>query len=414
MDGNSLIVALIALLLGVVIGYLLARASTAKTMARTQAERDFALQQADAVTADRETLTHQFRALSADTLDQQTRQADRAAEIRLAPIHDALRQLQQRLGEVEQQRAALSAELKQQVEGVRSSGEAVRKEAHALATALRQPQVRGAWGEASLRRIVEISGMVERCHFDTQTTYTTPEGERRRPDLRVSLADGRAVFVDSKVPLEAVLAAYQADSDAARGEQLKRFARHVRTHIDQLSAKEYWALDAGSPEFVVLFLGSDEFYRLALEQEPGLHEYAAQRHITLAGPGLLIPLLQTISHSWRQARLAQSAAEVVKLGRELHERLKKLGQHFTQLGSALNATVKHYNSAVGTLESRVLVSARRFQALDITTADIPTLAPVETSPRTPVAPELIGDSTPAGAEAPTALEAAMEQRAHPG
>jgi DNA recombination protein len=401
MDINVLLWALIMLLLGMVIGYLIARAGVASTMARTQARLDLALERADTTATEREALANQFRALSADVLERQTRQADRAADTRLAPINEALRQLHQRLGEVERQRATLSAELRQQVEGVRVSGEAVRKEAHSLATALRKPQIRGAWGESSLRRIVEIAGMVDRCHFDTQATYTTTEGQQLRPDMRVSLADGRVVFVDSKVPLEAVIEAYQADGDAERDEQLRRFARHVRTHIDQLSAKEYWSLDAGSPDFVVLFLGSDEFYRLALEQQPDLHEYAVRRNITLAGPGLLIPLLQTISHGWRQARLAESAAEVARLGQTLHERLGKLGDHFAKLGSALNTTVRHYNSAVGTLESRVLVSARRFRDLDVTTADIPPLNPVETSPRRPVAPELVGEGAASELENPT-------------
>lgn len=390
MTGTMLLLLLIALLLGAALGYLLAVSRLRAGTVRAEAERDAALQRAADITDDRSRMALEFRSMSADALERQTRLADAAADQRLTPVRDALRLLQQRLGEVEQQRAALSAELKQQVEGVRVSGEAVRKEAASLATALRAPQVRGAWGEASLRRIVEISGMIERCHFDTQPTYTSADGNRQRPDLRVDLADGRVVFVDSKVPLVAVLEACQAEADEDRAAHLRRFAQHVRTHIDQLSAKEYWALDASSPEFVVLFLGSDEFYRLALQEAPDLHEYATKRRVTLAGPGLLIPLLQTISHGWRQARLAESAAEVSSLGRELHTRLSTLGAHFEKLGNSLNGAVKHYNSAVGTLESRVLVTARRFQALEVTTDDLSAPRILEEGVRKTVAPELSG------------------------
>ena len=378
MDTSSLLLAVVALLVGVALGFLLARQSAATRTARAEAERDAAVQRAADVTADREQLAHQFRALSADALEKQTHQADRAAELRLTPISEALRQLQQRLAEVEKQRTALAAELRQQVEGVRVSGEAVRKEAASLASALRAPHVRGAWGESSLRRIAEVAGLVEHCHFETQTSYTSSEGNRLRPDMRIDLDGGRAVFVDSKVPLSAVLEACQAEDEEERAAHLRRFVRHVRTHIDQLSAKEYWALDAGS----------DEFYRLALEQQPTLHEYAATRRITLAGPGLLIPLLQIISHGWRQSRLADSATRISALGRELYSRLATLGSHFEKLGASINGTVKNYNAAMGTLESRVLVSARRFRALDVSMDELPHLNSVDEGVRAPVAPEL--------------------------
>lgn len=392
MSITSLILALVSLLVGVALGYLAARSTLHTRTARAEAERDAAVHRAAEVTADRSRLALEFRAMSADALEKQSRRADEAADQRLAPVNEALRLLQHRLMEVEQQRATLAAELRSQVEGVRQSGEAVRKEAQSLATALRNPQVRGAWGESSLRRIVEISGMVEHCHFETQTSYTTDDGQRFRPDMRVDLADGRAVFVDSKVPLAAVIEACQAETEEDRSAQLRRFSRHVRNHIDQLSGKEYWALEAGGPEFVVLFLGSDEFYRLALDQEPGLHEYAASRRITLAGPGLLIPLLQTISHGWRQSRLAESAAQVSALGRELHARLSTMGSHFDKLGGALSTAVRSYNSTVGALESRVLVSARRFETLQVTTEELSTPRVLEEGVRQPVAPELVSDA----------------------
>lgn len=393
MTTTSILLALVALLIGAVLGYLTARSTLQARAARAESERDAALQRAVDITEDRSRIALEFRTMSADALEKQSRLADEAADQRLAPVGEALRQLQQRLNEVEQQRAALSAELRTQVEGVRQSGEAVRKEAQSLATALRTPQVRGAWGEASLRRIVEISGMVEHCHFEVQTSYTNDDDQRLRPDMRVDLADGRAVFVDSKVPLAAVIEAYQAETEEERTAQLRRFSRHVRTHIDQLSGKQYWELDAGSPEFVVLFLGSDEFYRLALEQDPALHEYATAKRITLAGPGLLIPLLRTISHGWRQTHLAESATEISALGRELHARLTTLGSHVEKLGSSLNRAVQSYNATIGTLESRVLVTARRFEALQVTTDQLSSPRVIEEGVRQPVAPELVGEAT---------------------
>ena len=389
---TSLILALAALLVGAALGYLAARSGLHARAVRAEAERDAALQRAVDIAEDRSRMALEFRSMSAETLETQTRQAAAATDQRLAPVNEALRLLQHRLMDVEQQRASLAAELRTQVEGVRQSSDAVRKEAQSLATALRNPQVRGTWGETSLKRIVEISGLVDRCHFETQTTYTTDDGQRLRPDMRVDLADGRVVFVDSKVPLAAIIEACQAETEEGRSAQMRRFSRHIRTHIDQLSSKEYWALDAGSPEFVVLFLGSDEFYRLALDQEPGLHEYAAARRITLAGPGLLIPLLQTISHGWRQSRLAESAAQVSALGRELHSRLSTLGTHFDKLGSSLGTAVRSYNAAVGALESRVLVTARRFEALQVATDGLTQPRAVEEGVRQPVASELVSEA----------------------
>ncbi|WP_269452054.1 DNA recombination protein RmuC [Tessaracoccus coleopterorum] len=228
--------------------------------------------------------------LSAETLEHQNRQAEQATEQRfkatehlVSPLADGLRQMQEKLHLVETERARMSAELGEQVNTLRISSDAVRREALSLSTALRTPQVRGSWGEASLKRIVEISGLTERCDFDTQHTYVSDDG-RFRPDLRVNLPAGKVIFVDSKVPLAAVLEAYNTEDETAQRGHLQAFARHVRTHIDQLSEKNYWQLDVGSPEFVVLYLPSDEFYRLALEQAPDLHDYASRRHIVLASP----------------------------------------------------------------------------------------------------------------------------------
>ncbi|MFV0429128.1 MAG: DNA recombination protein RmuC [Arachnia sp.] len=366
-------------------------------LAAAEVERDAALQRVADLSADRESLVAQFKQLSDETLERQGQKAEKSATERLAatqqlvtPLADGLRQLNDRLTEVEKERTRLAAELGEQVKAVRQSGETLRKETMSLSNALRTPQVRGSWGEQSLRRIVEISGLTERCDFDDQQTYTDSEGEKRyRPDMRINLADGHVVFVDSKVPLAAVLDAYNTEDDAEQRAHLAKFAKHVRKHIDDLSGKNYWQLDQGSPEFVVLFLGSDEFYRLALEHMPDLYDYANRRNVSLASPGTLIPMLQIVAHGWKQVGLAESAAKVSKLGRELHERLATLGEHFDKLGRSVANTVKHYNGAIGALESRVMVSARRFTELGVVDSQIPTLSRVDQVPREQAVPELL-------------------------
>lgn len=364
--------------------------------ATAESERDSALRLTEELKADRAAMEDRFKLLSEQSLEAQSAKADKTANERMAatqqlvtPLQDHLNRLSDRLNEVEKQRATLSAELREQVKAVRDSGETIRREALSLSTALRTPQVRGSWGEQSLRRIVEISGLTARCDFDDQTTYTSADGDRFRPDMRINLADGKVVFVDSKVPLKAVLDAYNTEDLTEQKKHLETFSRHVRGHVDALSGKHYWHLDAGSPEFVVLFLGSDEFYRLALEQQPDLHEYAARRNVMLAAPGTLIPLLHIVAHGWKQAALAESAAKVSKLGRELHERISTLGEHFDKLGRSINSTVTNFNRAVGTIETRVMVSARRLKELDVVESDLKEVETVDAAVRELSVPEMI-------------------------
>lgn len=367
-----------------------ARGETSKVAAEVAAaiaQRDAALQRAEEQASDREALLNQFKVLSSETLERQGRQADAVAEARMkateqlvSPLTDGLRQMQEKLQSVEKERVRIAAELGQQVDMVRLSGEAIRRETLSLSNALRTPQVRGAWGERSLKRIVEISGLNERCDFDTQHTYETDDG-RFRPDLRVNLPASKVIFVDAKVPLQAVLEAYNTEDEAQQKTHFKTFSRHVRTHIDQLSEKNYWALDQGSPEFVVLYLPSDEFYRLALEQDAALHDYATRKQVVLSSPGLLIPMLQVVANGWKQVALAEQAGQVSKLGRELYERLATLGSHFDKLGRSLGSAVTNYNKAVATMESRVMVSARRFRDLEVTSAELPELGTVDGATR---------------------------------
>lgn len=370
-------------------------AAVAAELATATAQRDAALQRAAEHTSDRELLLTQFKQLSSETMERQGKQVDAVAEQRLkdteqlvTPLADGLRQLHERLQAVETERARMSAELGEQIGGLRLSGEAIRREALSLSNALRTPQVRGAWGEESLKRIVEISGLTERCDFDTQSTYTTDDG-RFRPDLRVNLPQGKVIFVDSKVPLAAVLDAYNTEDEQLQKQHLQTFAKRVRAHIDQLSEKNYWQLDLGSPEFVVLYLPSDEFYRLALEQAADLHEYATRRHIVLSSPGLLIPQLQIVANGWKQVAVTETAAKVSKLGRELYDRLATLGTHFDKLGRSLSGAVTNYNKTVGAMETRVMVSARRFRELEITEAELNELTPVTDTPRQMAVTEML-------------------------
>jgi DNA recombination protein RmuC len=373
-----------------------ATATAEAQVAKACAERDAALERAKEIAADRETLLNQFKVLSSESLEHQGKKADETAEARLkateqlvTPLTEGLREMQRRIADVEKERVQMAAEMREQITAMRLSGETLRKETLSLTNALRTPQVRGSWGEQSLRRMVEISGLTARVDFDEQFSGTSSEGERQRPDMRIRMAGNKVVFVDSKVPLAAVLDAYNTEDEAEQAKHLDRFSRHVRKHIDDLAGKNYWALDAGSPEFVVLFLGSDEFYRLAQEQMPDLHDYAARKNVMLASPGILIPMLHIVAHGWTQASLAESAARVVKLGKELHERLATMGGHFEKMGRSLTGAVRAYNQGISSLERRVMVSARRFAELEVTKDELAELSTLELSPNAPVVPEMI-------------------------
>jgi DNA recombination protein RmuC len=306
------------------------------------------------------------------------------------PVHESLERLNRRIGELESQSASWQAQLRQQVESVQLSGSELRRETQGLAEALRRPQVRGNWGEMQLRRSLELAGVTQRCVFDEQVTLRTDDGALR-PDVVVRLAGGRQVVVDAKVSLDAFLTASQATDAQAREEALARHAKQVRRHVDALAAKAYWQQFNPAPEFVVMFIPGEAIFAQALETDPALLDHAAARRVMLATPTTLIAMLRTVAYAWAQEAVAENAREVHALGRELYDRLGTMGGTLDKLGRSLATAVGHYNKTVGSLESRVLVSARRMRDLEVVDDELTSPEAVGDSPRPLVAPELVAD-----------------------
>jgi DNA recombination protein RmuC len=372
-------------------------AEVSAEVARAVAQRDAALERAREIAADRESMINQFRVLSAETLDRHGEAAEAQAQVRLkateqlmTPVRESLDRFNSRLTEVEKERVAMSAELRTQVSHVQQTGETLRRETAALVTALRKPQIRGSWGETQLKRVAELAGMIERCDFDLQ--YTTKADDRvLRPDMRVNLSGGKHLYVDAKVPLSAFLEAAETDDPGIKADAMTRYGRQVRTHIDQLSSKQYWKAGE-TPEFVVLFLPNEMFFATALDQIPDLYDYAAARDVVLATPTTLIGMLRAVAYGWRQEALAESAAEVFRLGRELHEKLGLLGNRFDKLGRALRSSVNAYNETIATAEGTVLVRARKFRELNVTEKELPRPSQIEDAVRQIQAVELVDDA----------------------
>jgi DNA recombination protein RmuC len=305
-----------------------------------------------------------------------------------ALIRDGLERLHDRMQDLEHQRVSWQSTLHQQVDEVRHSTDTLRRETTALASALRKPHVRGQWGELHLRRSVELAGMVDHCDFSEQVHLIGAEGAQR-PDVVVHLAGGKSVVVDAKVPLAAYLDALATDDPDEHRAHLGRHGRQVRAHIDQLAARSYWRALPQSPEFVVLFLPAESFLSAALEAEPALLEHAAARNVVLATPTTLIALLRTIAYGWTTEALAERTREIHELGRDLYSRLGTVGRHLDKLGRSLKGTIDAYNSTVGSLESRVFVTARHFADVADLDERIDAPRPVEESPRPLTAAELL-------------------------
>jgi DNA recombination protein RmuC len=396
------------------------REQLASTRARADEQARAAAEKLDLAATAKSELTNAFKALSAEALSstsqsflqlataslekfQERAHGDlearaKAVDLLVQPIAESLIKVDGKLGEMERTREHAYSALNEQLRGlVETHLPMLRSETSNLVKALRQPNVRGRWGEMQLRNVVEAAGMLEHCDFLEQPTATGEDG-RLRPDLIVKLPGGRRVAIDAKAPLTAYLEAAEASDEHAREACLKRHAQLVRSHVTSLGRKAYWETFSPSPELVILFLPGEMLFSDALRSDPALIELGMNQKVLLAGPITLIALLRAFALGWREEALALNAQEVAELGNQLYDRIASLAGHWSQVGDRLEKAVDAYNKSVGTLETRVLVTARKFEQLKAAPEDgeIESPQPVDTQPRPLTAPELVAS----GAGAP--------------
>jgi len=380
MDVRPALLLLLGLLLGLVAGVVLTRWTTRAAGAAATA----------ALTAERDLLRERVDALDDRLLE------NRELTAVVAPVADTLDRVEAQVRTLERDRVEQYARLTEQLAAVAAGADALRGETATLSGALRASSSRGSWGEVQLRRVIEHAGMLDRVDFTEQSTLTTRSGRTVRPDLVVNLPGGKHVVVDAKAPLAAFLRAGESTDERTRRAEMAAHARALRGHVDALAAKEYPSAVEDSPDVVVCFVPGEAFLAAACEADPALLEHAMSRRVVLATPTTLLALLRTVALTWQQDAVAGNARELFAVGRELYERLGTLGGHTTSLGRTLHRAVEDYNRFVGTLERRVLVSARRIRDLDLAEEDLPEVTPLDDAVRPLTAPELL--DPPAGAD----------------
>lgn len=378
-------------------------AAKARLESTLESERKTSNEKVELVTHAGEELRNAFKAMASDALknnnlsflqiaqetlkrfqseaqgDLQARQ--KAVADMVAPVHESLNKVDAQIRQMEVARGQAYGDLHAQVQSLITTQKELQSETGNLVRALRTPNVRGRWGEIQLRRVVEIAGMLSYCDFAEQETVNTDSG-RLRPDLVVKLPGGKNVVVDAKTPLQAFLDSFETNDEKARLACLADHARQVRDHMKILAGKNYWEQFESTPEFVVMFLPGETFFSAALEQDSSLIEHGVLNRVIPASPTTLIALLKAVNYGWNQEKLARNAQQISALGKELHDRLRNLAGHITSVGANLDRAVDAYNKAIGSMENRVLVSARKFGELGASVAeDIPELEPIETSAR---------------------------------
>lgn len=412
---------LVSLLCGYLIARLQANLKIRKIVSDNRSEREAGLQQSARLEAqleaeqrghrekiklieeNRQQLENNFKALSAQalaannrsfldlaktTLDGYQQQAKGDLDLRrhaidqmVQPLIDSLVKVDSKIDQLEKARTGAYVRLDEQLQNLVATQARLQSETGNLVRALRTPAVRGRWGEIQLRKVVEMAGMVNYCDFLEQETA---DGGRLRPDMVVKLPNGRNIVVDSKAPLQAYLESLEADNDAERKGHLAHHARQIRDHLQKLSSKNYWEQFQPTPEFVVLFLPGETFFSAALNEDPSLIEAGVDQKVLLATPTTLIALLRSVAYGWQQEQLTENAAHISQLGREIYDRLATMNQHFGQMGKSLDRAVESYNKGMASLDSRVMVTARKFKEMGSgSSKEINPLEQIDKLPRIP-------------------------------